>query len=64
MLLRLLEILSGARRRLVRLRRIFLRKVIPPKILVIRNDGLGDFILTLPIISALREQIPHARIHV
>jgi ADP-heptose:LPS heptosyltransferase len=64
MLLRLLEILSGARRRLVRLRRIFLRKVIPPKILVIRNDGLGDFILTLPLISALREQIPHARIHV
>lgn len=64
MLLRLLEILSGARRRLVRLRRIFLRKVIPPKILVVRNDGLGDFVLTLPIISALREQIPHARIHV
>jgi ADP-heptose:LPS heptosyltransferase len=64
MLLRLLEILSGARRRLVRLRRIFLRKVIPPKILVIRNDGLGDFILTLPLISALRQQLPHARIHV
>lgn len=64
MLLRLLEILSGARRRLVRLRRIFLRKVIPPKILVVRNDGLGDFILTLPIISAIRAQLPHARIHV
>ncbi len=64
MLLRLLEILSGARRRIVRLRRIFLRKVIPPKILLVRNDGLGDFILTLPIISALRAQLPHARIYV
>jgi ADP-heptose:LPS heptosyltransferase len=64
MFLRLLEILSGARRRLLRLRRVFLRKIIPPKILVVRNDGLGDFILTLPVISALREQIPHARIYV
>lgn len=64
MWLRLLEILSGARRRLLRLRRIFLRKSIPPKILVIRNDGMGDFILTLPIVSALRAQLPHARIFV
>lgn len=64
MWLRLLEIASGSRRRLLRLRRIFLRKSIPPKILVIRNDGMGDFILTLPIISALRAQLPHARLFV
>lgn len=64
MWLAILAYFSGYRRRLVRLRRVFLRKVIPPKILIIRNDGMGDFILTLPIISALRAQLPHARIHV
>lgn len=64
MWLRLLEYLSGQRRRRVRLRRIFLRKIIPPKILIVRNDGMGDFILTLPIISAIKAEFPHARIHV
>lgn len=62
--LRLLETLSGARGRGIRLKRVFMRKVIPAKILVVRNDGLGDFILTLPIVSALRHQVPHARIYV
>ncbi|AFM14757.1 glycosyltransferase family 9 protein [Turneriella parva] len=64
MWLKLLAYFSGARRRLVRLRRIFLRKVIPPKILIVRNDGMGDFILTLPIISAIKAQLPHARVYV
>jgi len=64
MWLKLLAYFSGARRRLVRLRRVFLRKVIPPKILIVRNDGMGDFILTLPIISAIKAQLPHARVYV
>jgi len=64
MWLKILELISGFRRRRLRLRRIFLRKVIPPKILLVRNDGLGDFILTLPIISAIKQQIPNARIYV
>lgn len=64
MLLKILELISGFRRRRMRLRRIFLRKVIPPKILIVRNDGLGDFILTLPIISAIKAELPHARIYV
>jgi|GEM_PF-1599071 len=64
MWLRILAYFSGYRRRLVRLRRLFLRKVIPPKILLVRNDGLGDFILTLPIVSAIKAQLPHARIYV
>jgi len=64
MILRLLELISGFRRRRMRLRRIFLRKVIPPKILIVRNDGMGDFILTLPIISAIKSELPHARVYV
>ena len=64
MWLKILAYFSGYRRRLVRLRRIFLRKVIPPKILLVRNDGLGDFILTLPIVSAIKAQLPHARVYV
>ncbi len=35
-----------------------------PKILVVRNDGLGDFILTLPLIASLKRQAPDARIYV
>lgn len=46
------------------MRRVFLRKVVPPKILLVRNDGLGDFILTLPIVSAIKAQLPHARVYV
>lgn len=64
MWLKILAYFSGYRRRLMRLRRIFLRKVIPPKILLVRNDGLGDFILTLPIVSAIKAQLPHARVYV
>ncbi len=33
-----------------------------PSILVIRGGAIGDFILTLPVLSALREQFPAARI--
>ncbi len=48
----------------MRLKRVFLRKVIPPKILIVRNDGMGDFILTLPIVSAIKQQMPDARVYV
>ena len=34
------------------------------RLLVVRNDGLGDFILTLPLIAALKEQLPMCRITV
>ncbi len=34
-----------------------------PKILVVRNDGLGDFLLTLPLVAALKQQLPAARIY-
>lgn len=64
MWLKILEYISGFRRRRLRLRRVFLRKVIPPKILIVRNDGMGDFILTLPIVSAIKQQIPNARVYV
>lgn len=35
-----------------------------PRILVVRNDGLGDFILTLPLIASLKQQLPESRISV
>lgn len=34
----------------------------PGKILVIRGGAIGDFILTLPVLSALRERLPSARV--
>src|SRR5262245_25386440 len=34
------------------------------KILVIRGGAIGDFILTLPAIAALRRQFPHAYLEV
>jgi len=34
------------------------------KILVIRGGAIGDFILTLPVLSALRQQFPNAAIEV
>ena len=34
------------------------------KILVIRGGAIGDFILTLPAIAALRGQFPEARLAV
>ena len=37
---------------------------IKPKILVIRGGAIGDFILTLPAISALRERFPQAHLEV
>ncbi|MDH5720911.1 MAG: glycosyltransferase family 9 protein [Spirochaetia bacterium] len=35
-----------------------------PKILIVRNDGLGDFILTLPLISALKNNFRKSKIYV
>jgi len=35
-----------------------------PKILVIRGGAIGDFILTLPVFSALKEQFPDATLEV
>src|SRR5260370_25928386 len=34
------------------------------KFLVIRGGAIGDFILTLPVLSALRKQFPQARLAV
>jgi ADP-heptose:LPS heptosyltransferase len=38
--------------------------VVKPKILVIRGGAIGDFILTLPAIAALRRQFPQAHLEV
>lgn len=35
-----------------------------PRILVIRNDGLGDFILTLPLVESLKKQLPTSHVYV
>ena len=35
-----------------------------PRILVIRGGAIGDFILTLPAIAALRKQFPRAHLEV
>ena len=35
-----------------------------PKILVIRGGAIGDFILTLPVLTALRRQFPRAHLEV
>ena len=35
-----------------------------PKILVIRGGAIGDFLLTLPAISLLRDAFPHARLEI
>ena len=37
---------------------------IKPRILVIRGGAIGDFILTLPAIAALRRQFPQAHLEV
>src|SRR5438552_6200164 len=34
------------------------------KILVIRGGAIGDFILTLPVLAALRQHFPQARLEV
>jgi heptosyltransferase-3 len=36
----------------------------PPRILVIRGGAIGDFILTLPVLAALRGRFPQAEIEV
>lgn len=38
--------------------------VVKPRILVIRGGAIGDFILTLPAIAALRRQFPQAHLEV
>jgi hypothetical protein len=35
-----------------------------PRVLVIRGGAIGDFILTLPAIRLLRQNIPHAHLEV
>ncbi|MBT6790122.1 MAG: hypothetical protein HOA45_10725, partial [Verrucomicrobia bacterium] len=35
-----------------------------PRILVIRGGAIGDFILTLPVLAALRERFPGVEIEV
>jgi len=35
-----------------------------PKILVVRGGAIGDFVLTLPVFAALREQFPDTRLEV
>ena len=37
---------------------------VKPKILVIRGGAIGDFILTLPVMAALRRQFPQAHLEV
>jgi ADP-heptose:LPS heptosyltransferase len=35
-----------------------------PRLLVVRNDGLGDFLLTLPLVAALKRHLPQAHVTV
>lgn len=39
-----------------------LSRIAAPKILLVRNDGLGDFLLTLPLAAALKAGLPGARV--
>lgn len=41
-----------------------LRGTESPRILIVRNDGLGDFILTLPLIASLKRQWPTCHVTV
>lgn len=41
-----------------------LEAVPSPRLLVVRNDGLGDFLLTLPLIAALKRSLPGAQVTV
>ncbi|MEE8434699.1 MAG: glycosyltransferase family 9 protein [bacterium] len=41
-----------------------LRQKQDPRILIVRNDGLGDFILTLPLIASLKAQWPGCHVTV
>lgn len=33
------------------------------KILIVRNDKLGDFILSLPVFAAMKQNLPHCELH-
>ena len=35
-----------------------------PRILVIRGGAIGDFVLTLPVLAALRERFPKAELEI
>ena len=35
-----------------------------PRILVVRGGAIGDFVMTLPAVGALREHWPEARIEI
>ena len=35
-----------------------------PRVLVVRNDGLGDFVLTLPLVAAIKRHLPDAELTV
>jgi heptosyltransferase III len=39
-------------------------EIVPRAILVIRGGALGDFILTLPVLSALRTHFPNSRVEI
>ncbi|MBL7975669.1 MAG: glycosyltransferase family 9 protein [Candidatus Kapabacteria bacterium] len=41
-----------------------LEKIHNPKILLLRQDKIGDIIISTPVFKALREQYPNAEIHV
>lgn len=46
-----------------KIRKILYHPVRSPKILIVRNDGLGDLILTLPLVASIRKAVPTARIY-
>ena len=39
-----------------------LESMAAPRILLVRNDGLGDLILTLPVAASIKAQLPRARV--
>jgi ADP-heptose:LPS heptosyltransferase len=39
------------------------KKILPQKILIVRPDAIGDFVLTLPLVEALKIKYPNAEIH-
>ncbi len=47
-----------------KIKKVLRRRNKPPRILIVRNDGLGDFILTLPFIASLKKQVPDSKIYV
>ena len=59
-----LQLRAGRRIFLPAMPRPAIRNSLPPQanILVVRTDRLGDVILTLPVLSVLRDHLPHARL--